>query len=79
MAKAIALLLGLSLLSGVANAKGCLKGAVIGGVAGHVVGHGVAGAVGGCITGRQLAKKKDAETKAAADKEAKHQDRPAGV
>lgn len=53
------LVTGLALVTGTANAAGCLKGAAVGGVAGHVAGkHGVVGAVGGCVVGRHMANKK---------------------
>ena len=46
------------LLSGPAQAAGCLKGAVAGGVAGHYAGnHGLLGAGAGCLIGRHYANK----------------------
>ena len=46
------------LLSGPANAAGCLKGAVVGGIAGHYAGHhGLLGAGAGCLVGRHYANK----------------------
>lgn len=47
-----------TLLSGPAQAAGCLKGAVVGGVAGHYAGnHGLLGAGAGCLIGRHYANK----------------------
>jgi outer membrane lipoprotein SlyB len=58
---------GLALISGSANAAGCLKGAAVGGIAGHVAGHhAVLGAVGGCVVGRHLAKKQAKQEKESA-------------
>jgi hypothetical protein len=63
----VLLALSLAGFAGSASAAGCLKGAVVGGVAGHYAGHhAVVGAVGGCIVGHHLAKKKQAEERAAA-------------
>ncbi len=57
--------LSFAVLSGAAEAKGCLKGAAVGGVAGHVVGkHGVLGAAAGCAIGHHEAAKKDNEAAA---------------
>lgn len=53
--------LGLTLSSVAAEAKGCIKGAIIGGIAGHYAGHGKVGAVAGCVIGRHEANKADAE------------------
>lgn len=54
-------------MSGAANAKGCLEGAAVGGVAGHVAGkHAVLGAAGGCAVGSHEANKKEKEKKASA-------------
>ena len=48
------------LMSGPADAKGCLKGAAVGGVAGHVAGHhGFVGAAAGCAIGHHEAKKNE--------------------
>ena len=45
-----------ALLSGPADAAGCLKGAVVGGIAGHYAGHhGLLGAGAGCLVGRHYA------------------------
>ena len=47
-----------TLLSGPADAAGCLKGAVVGGIAGHYAGnHGLIGAGAGCLIGRHYANK----------------------
>jgi hypothetical protein len=55
-------ILSLTLVSGMASAKGCIAGAAVGGVAGHVAGkHGLIGAAAGCAVGRHSANKKDAE------------------
>ena len=55
------------LVTGEANAKGCLKGAAVGGVAGHVAGkHGLIGAGVGCAIGRHRANKADRAAAAAA-------------
>ncbi|HEY8337585.1 MAG TPA: hypothetical protein VIQ05_27630 [Tardiphaga sp.] len=56
-----AAIVGLSLSSVAAEAKGCIKGAIIGGIAGHYAGHGKVGVVAGCIIGRHEANKADAE------------------
>jgi len=54
--------LSLTLVSGIASAKGCIAGAAVGGVAGHVAGkHGLIGAAAGCAVGRHNANKKDVE------------------
>ena len=56
---AIALVIGFTVFSQAAEAKGCLKGAVVGGVGGHVAGgHGLLGAGADCIVGRHMANKK---------------------
>lgn len=48
----------LTMLPGLASAKGCLKGAAVGGVGGHVAGHhGLLGAVAGCAVGHHIANK----------------------
>lgn len=57
--------LGLSLSSVTAEAKGCIKGAIVGGIAGHMAGHGKVGVVAGCVIGRHEANKADAEKAAA--------------
>jgi hypothetical protein len=50
---ALAMILSATLLSGPADAGGCLKGAVVGGVAGHYAGnHGLLGSGVGCVVGR---------------------------
>ncbi len=49
--------MGLALVAGQAEAKGCIKGAVVGGLAGHMAHHGVLGAVGGCAVGHHMASK----------------------
>jgi len=56
-----AAVIGLSLSSVAAEAKGCIKGAIIGGIAGHYAGHGKVGVVAGCVIGRHEANKADAE------------------
>ena len=56
-----AAIVGLSLSSVAAEAKGCIKGAIIGGIAGHYAGHGKVGVVAGCVIGRHEANKADAE------------------
>ncbi|MCJ2028996.1 hypothetical protein MKK50_06185 [Methylobacterium sp. J-043] len=56
---AAALALGVAVLAGPVEAKGCLKGAVVGGVAGSMAGHGKAGAAAGCAVGHHEANKKD--------------------
>jgi uncharacterized protein YcfJ len=56
-----AAIIGLSLSSVAAEAKGCIKGAIIGGIAGHMAGHGKVGVVAGCVIGRHEANKADAE------------------
>jgi uncharacterized protein YcfJ len=53
--------IGLSLSSVAAEAKGCIKGAIIGGIAGHMAGHGKVGVVAGCVIGRHEANKAEAE------------------
>ena len=59
--------LAISLVSGAAEAKGCLKGAVVGGVAGHFMHrHTVLGAVAGCVIGHHMAVTKERQEKAAA-------------
>jgi len=61
------LIVGLTLVSGMASAKGCIAGAAVGGAAGHVAGkHGLIGAAAGCAVGRHSANKKDAEKAQAA-------------
>jgi len=46
------------LVSGSAQAAGCLKGAVVGGIAGHYAGnHGLLGAGAGCLIGRHYENK----------------------
>ena len=56
---ALALVSSLSLVSQVAEAKGCLKSAAVGGVGGHFAGgHGLLGAGAGCLVGRHMANKK---------------------
>ena len=56
---ALALVSTLSLVSQVAEAKGCLKGAAVGSVGGHLAGgHGLLGAGAGCLVGRHMANKK---------------------
>ena len=56
----------LAVLSGAAEAKGCLVGAAVGGVAGHVAGkHGVLGAAAGCAVRHHEANKKNSEASAA--------------
>ena len=56
---ALALVSTLSLVSQVAEAKGCLKGAAVGGVGGRLAGgHGLLGAGAGCLVGRHMANKK---------------------
>lgn len=62
----VAAVIGLSLSSVAAEAKGCIKGAIIGGIAGHYAGHGKVGVVAGCIIGRHEANKADAERERAA-------------
>lgn len=58
---AVVSLLCLSLVIGIASAKGCAAGAAIGSVAGHVAGkHGLIGAAAGCAVGRHKANQKDA-------------------
>lgn len=52
---------GITLSSAAAEAKGCIKGAIVGGVAGSVVGHGKVGAVAGCAIGHHEANKPDAD------------------
>ncbi|CAN5429463.1 hypothetical protein BH11PSE4_BH11PSE4_29360 [soil metagenome] len=54
-------IIGLSLSSAAAEAKGCIKGAIIGGIAGHYAGHGKVGVVAGCVIGRHEANKADAK------------------
>jgi len=55
---AAAIALSSIVLSGSAQAAGCLKGAVVGGVAGHYAGHhGLLGAGAGCLIGRHYANK----------------------
>jgi outer membrane lipoprotein SlyB len=57
--------LAISLMSGAAEAKGCLKGAVVGGVAGHFMHrHTVLGAVAGCVIGHHMAVTKERQEKA---------------
>jgi len=57
--------LAVSLMSGAAEAKGCLKGAVVGGVAGHFMHrHTVLGAVAGCVIGHHMAVTKERQEKA---------------
>ena len=57
---AVSMILSATLLSGSADAAGCLKGAAVGGVAGHYAGnHGVLGAGVGCVVGRHHANKQD--------------------
>jgi len=59
LAGAMIALLSMALLSGPADAAGCLKGAAVGGVAGHFAGHhGLLGAGAGCLIGRHSANKK---------------------
>ena len=68
--------LAISLMSGTAEAKGCLKGAVVGGVAGHFMHrHTVLGAVAGCVIGHHMAVTKERQEKAAQQKQqqAQHQ------
>jgi hypothetical protein len=58
LAIAAAMALSATLLSGPAQAAGCLKGALVGGVAGHYAGnHGLLGAGAGCLIGRHYANK----------------------
>jgi len=70
--------LAVSLMSGAAEAKGCLKGAVVGGVAGHFMHrHTVLGAVAGCVIGHHMAVTKERQEKAAAQQrqqQAQHAD-----
>jgi outer membrane lipoprotein SlyB len=55
----------LSLMSGAADAKGCLKGAAVGAVAGHFMHHHtVLGAVAGCVVGHHMAAKREQQEKA---------------
>ena len=55
---AAALTVSATLLSGSAQAAGCLKGAVVGGIAGHYAGHhGLLGAGAGCLIGRHFENK----------------------
>jgi uncharacterized protein YcfJ len=54
-------IIGLSLSSVAAEAKGCIKGAIVGGIAGHMAGHGKVGVVAGCVIGRHEANKADAD------------------
>ncbi len=56
---AAAILLGLAMTGGAAQAKGCIKGALIGGLAGHAAHHTFAGAAAGCAIGHHYANKKD--------------------
>jgi hypothetical protein len=49
-------------ISGAAEAKGCLTGALVGGVAGHYAGHhGLVGAAAGCWIARHEARKHELE------------------
>ncbi len=58
LAIAAAIALSATLLSGPAQAAGCVKGAVVGGVAGRYAGnHGLLGAGAGCLIGRHYANK----------------------
>jgi hypothetical protein len=55
---ATAMAVSATILSGPAQAAGCLKGALVGGVAGHYAGnHGLLGAGAGCLIGRHYANK----------------------
>lgn len=57
---AFALAVPLTVLPGLAAAKGCLKGAAVGGAAGHMAGHhGLAGAAVGCLVERHREKVRD--------------------
>ncbi|HLN08104.1 MAG TPA: hypothetical protein VK281_03960 [Xanthobacteraceae bacterium] len=57
-----AVALSMTVLSGPADARGCIKGAIVGGVAGHLAGHhGLAGAAVGCAVGHHEAHKHDRE------------------
>jgi len=61
---AAAILAGVGLSSGPANASGCVKGAVIGGVAGHNAGHhGLLGAGVGCLIGRHEENRSDSRNR----------------
>jgi hypothetical protein len=52
------LALGIAMMSGAAEAKGCIKGAVVGGAAGHFAHHhGLIGAAAGCAIGHHEANK----------------------
>lgn len=51
----------LAVLSGSAEAKGCIKGALVGGAAGHLAHHGLLGAAAGCIIGHHEAAKHERE------------------
>ena len=53
------------MMSGTADAAGCIKGAIVGGVAGHMAGHGKVGAAAGCAIGHHNASKKQAPQKQA--------------
>ena len=61
----VPMVLALSLMSGAADAKGCLKGAAVGAVAGHFMHHhALLGAAAGCVIGHHMAAKKEQQQKA---------------